>query len=94
MSNLMVNNEKCTGCKACEIACSYHHGKIFNPKLASLHIHHAEREGRMSILLYGDLTEKERQKRFPCDQCAGETEPMCVKYCAPGAITWHNLGGT
>jgi len=85
--NLKVNSEKCTGCRACEFACSYHHGKIFNPKLASLHINRAEREGRMSILLYNDLTEKEREKRFPCNQCAGEPEPMCVKYCAPSAIT-------
>ena len=86
MSNLQVNSEKCTGCRACEFACSYHHGKIFNPKLASLHIHRAEREGNVTILLYTDLTEKERGKRFPCDQCASEIEPLCAKYCAPGAI--------
>jgi Fe-S-cluster-containing hydrogenase component 2 len=38
MSNLMVHGEKCTGCKACEAACSYHHGKIFSPKVASLRV--------------------------------------------------------
>lgn len=87
MSNLQVRNEKCTGCRACEFACSYHHGKTFNPKLASLHIRRAEREGNVTILLYTDLTEKEREKRFLCDRCASEIEPVCVKYCAPGAIT-------
>ena len=87
MFKLKVNNEKCTGCRACEVACSYHQGKVFNPKLASLHIRRDERVGRMSIILYGDLTQKERQKRFPCDWCVGELEPLCVKYCAPGAIT-------
>ena len=87
MFDLKINNEKCTGCRACEIACSYHHEKTFNLKLASLYIHRVERDGNIAILLYKDLAEKERGKRFPCDQCVGEAEPLCVKYCVPAAIT-------
>ena len=87
MLKLEVNVEKCTGCRACEIACSYHHGKTFNPRLASLHVHRVEKEGEISIILYKDLTKKEREKRFPCDGCVEEPEPLCIKYCIPGALT-------
>ena len=87
MFNLIADSAKCTGCRACEIACSYHHGKLFSFRLASLRIQRVEREGKISILLYEDLTKKERGKRFPCDLCADEPVPMCVKYCVPGAIT-------
>jgi len=86
MFNLSVDNEKCTGCRACELACSYHHGKTFNPALASLRIHRMERDGKIEILLYNDLTDEERGIRFPCDKCTNEPEPVCIKYCAPSAI--------
>ena len=86
MSNLRVHSEKCTGCKACEAACSYHHGKIFSPKVASLWVHRADKEGKMYVTLYEDLTEEGKKKRFPCDRCVGETEPLCTKYCVVGAI--------
>ncbi len=87
MAKLIVHNEKCTGCRACEIACSYHHQKKFNPRLASLQVHRMEKAGRMSVLLYQDLVGEEKRGRVPCDQCVEEPEPLCVKYCAPGAIT-------
>lgn len=87
MFNLEVNSEKCTGCRACELACSYHHGKIFNPRLASLHVHRVEKEGKISIIFYKDLPGEEKRKRFPCDGCVDKPEPQCVKYCVPGALT-------
>jgi len=87
MFNLRVDSEKCTGCRACEAACSYHHGKIFSPKVASLWVHRMDKEGKMEITLYKNLTKEERKKRFPCDQCVGEPEPLCVKYCVVRAIT-------
>lgn len=87
MFHLRVNSDKCTGCRACEFACSYHHRKIFDPKLASLHVRRAEREGEISIILYKALTEAEKRQRLPCDHCAGEPEPLCVKYCVAGALT-------
>jgi len=87
MYSLRVSSDKCTGCKACEAACSYHHGKIFNPKVASLWIHRADKEGKIHVTLYKDLTGEGKKNRFPCDQCVGEPEPLCVKYCVVGAIT-------
>jgi Fe-S-cluster-containing hydrogenase component 2 len=86
MIYLSVYDEKCTGCRACEFACSYHHRKVFNPRLASLHIRRNEKQGAISILPWAKLTKKEKEKRLPCDRCLGEPEPLCVKYCLPGAI--------
>ena len=86
MSHININHEKCTGCKACEFACSYHHRKVFNPKLASLHIRRTERGETISIILYKNLTGAEKRKRIPCDHCTGEPKPLCVTYCVFGAI--------
>jgi Fe-S-cluster-containing dehydrogenase component len=86
MIYLSVHNEKCTGCRACEFACSYHHRKVFNPRLSSLHIHRNEREGTISIITWNHLTKEEKKQRLPCDRCLGEPEPLCVKYCVTGAI--------
>ena len=35
---LFVDQEKCTGCQLCEIACSLHHEKVSNPSLSRIHI--------------------------------------------------------
>jgi len=86
MIYLSIHEEKCTGCRACEFACSYHHRRLFNPRLASLHILRNEREGTISIVPWNNLTQKEKEQRLPCDGCHGEPEPLCVKFCFTGAI--------
>jgi Fe-S-cluster-containing hydrogenase component 2 len=35
---LFVDQEKCTGCRLCEISCSVHHDKVSNPSRARIHI--------------------------------------------------------
>jgi len=93
MVMLKVSNEKCTGCRACEVACSYHHQEgIFNPRAVSLQVHRSEKEGKFSIILYSDMPEEKRQGRFHCDLCEGEPEPVCVKYCQPNAIAIEEIG--
>jgi len=87
MSKLTVDNNKCTGCRTCEIACSYHHKKVFNPKIASLEVQRNEVDGTMSVMLYRQLPQEIKRLRLPCDACIGEPEPFCVKYCPTGAIT-------
>ncbi len=35
---IIINEEKCTGCIICKLWCSYTHHKIFNPSKANLEI--------------------------------------------------------
>ncbi|MFQ5820926.1 MAG: 4Fe-4S dicluster domain-containing protein [Candidatus Heimdallarchaeota archaeon] len=42
---LMVDLEKCTGCRICEMACSFHHYKIFNPTKSMIRIVKLEEVG-------------------------------------------------
>jgi carbon-monoxide dehydrogenase iron sulfur subunit len=92
MNNLQIDLHKCIGCRTCEIACSYHHRKVFNPKMASLKIRVSEESPGISIAFYGDLPLQERENRSPCDDCQGESTALCIKYCPVGAIILQNRG--
>ncbi|MBS7635543.1 hypothetical protein KEJ34_08730 [Candidatus Bathyarchaeota archaeon] len=30
MASIVVQSELCTGCRACELICAYHHEKVFS----------------------------------------------------------------
>jgi Fe-S-cluster-containing dehydrogenase component len=92
MPCLKVDYENCVGCRACEVACSYHHEKIFSPRIASLEIRREENQVGVSIIFYEGMASEERVKRFPCDHCKGEALPLCVKYCPVQAITVQKAG--
>ena len=36
MKFLFAQRENCTGCRACELACSYHHTKVFSRQRGSI----------------------------------------------------------
>ncbi len=38
LKTLIVNPNKCTGCKICELACSYKHLKTMNPMRSRIHV--------------------------------------------------------
>jgi carbon-monoxide dehydrogenase iron sulfur subunit len=78
-SSLKLIPDKCTGCRTCEIACSFHFNKTFNPESSKIKIHFETSTGNMKISI-----EK------GCDKCKGEEEPLCAKFCAPGAIILKN----
>lgn len=42
---LMISPKKCTGCKTCEVICSFHQTQGFNPKNAAVTIHEYEEVG-------------------------------------------------
>ncbi len=42
---LTIDPEKCTGCRICEVVCSFYHEKEFNPRRARLAILKNEMEG-------------------------------------------------
>jgi len=57
------------------MACSFHHHGVFAPALSSIRISRSNLTGQMGWEI--DAT---------CDSCAGEEIPLCVKYCAYGAL--------
>ena len=38
LKNLVVNPNKCTGCRLCELACSYKHFKVVSPSKSRIHV--------------------------------------------------------
>jgi len=92
MVPLVFDMEKCVACRTCEIACSYHHKKLFNPGIASLRIRTIEEWPKISIAHYRDQPSQEMGSHLPCDGCQGESIALCVKYCPVGAIEMKKQG--
>ena len=67
--------EACYGCRTCELACSFHHGRVFSPEISSIKVLRNNQTARIGWSI--DST---------CDSCEGEVKPMCVEYCAYGAL--------
>ena len=68
--------EKCVGCRSCELACSYHHKKMFWPAISSIEVRRWEKTGRFSIVLH----QRDENGRKACDGCG-----LCVEFCPSGA---------
>jgi anaerobic carbon-monoxide dehydrogenase iron sulfur subunit len=75
MSKIKVNNiNKCVGCRSCELACSFHHQKVFLPEISSIRVlFDSQYNIQLSIL----------------DSCDCEKDPPCVKICPTKAIGWN-----
>lgn len=76
-----IISDKCTACRSCEIACSFHFKKTFQPNSSKIKIFFDAPTGKIKISI-----EK------GCDKCKEEEEPLCAKYCAAGAIILRNNG--
>jgi len=72
---LFMETSRCTGCRSCELACSYHHAKVFNPTISS-------------IKIYRDSKDAHIEYKFldTCDLCRNEKLPACVAACSPRAL--------
>jgi Fe-S-cluster-containing hydrogenase component 2 len=71
----VVRSEKCTGCRSCELACSFHHRKVFSPSLASIHIVRDEEEGEFGIEIY-----RESETGHLACNCP-PADKFCMRYC-------------
>jgi len=69
--------ECCNGCRACELACSFHHLNFFQPSRSSIEVIQID-HGRYRIKIHSSITD---EKRLTCDKCFTEDEINCVKYC-------------
>lgn len=76
--------ERCTACMSCILACSLHHAQRFDRKAASIEVSVLGKERKTCISIH----KTKQGERQACDYCERETEPLCVKYCAPKAIIW------
>lgn len=74
-SRIIIKPEKCTVCRSCELACSYHFKKEFNPKKSQIRILFDPKSAVLKI-----------NQKDGCDLCKDENSPLCVKYCVRGAL--------
>ena len=68
----------CGGCRTCEIACSFHHKKVFCPSISSIEIVDKPGEPGCRISLYVI----DSNGHLACNSCECENEPLCLKYCS------------
>jgi Fe-S-cluster-containing dehydrogenase component len=86
MKNIVVNEEKCTACLTCEVACSLHNAKEINPRKSMIRV---RIEGDRYIpVIAGPGKDEENTLRHmffdegvECNLCLS-----CVKWCASGAL--------
>ena len=68
----IFDTETCTGCRTCEIACSYHHRGIFSPSISSIEIKDRWKQLGFAILFH----QRDENGHLACDRCQGEEEPL------------------
>jgi len=68
----VVYTEKCVGCRSCEIACSYHHQKVFSRTIASIEVKRWEKVGKFGIVLH----RQNEDGHLACDGCG-----FCLGFC-------------
>ncbi len=72
---LTLNPKACTGCRTCELACSFHHNKVFDPSASSIKVMEIKGDGTLKLTVLNT-----------CDLCLSEKAPFCVRYCASGCL--------
>jgi len=71
---LHIKESLCTGCRSCEMACSFQHENMFHYDLSFIRIkENVKKEGFFKVSV--------------CRQCKN---PACMKVCPVGAITQEN----
>jgi len=82
MKAIVSDISKCYGCRACELACSWHHHGVFSPALSDIQVSRNNRTGVIKLSI----------DNSSCDLCDAEEEPLCIKYCAYEALTLREVG--
>lgn len=86
MKKIVVNEEKCTACLACEVACSLHNVKEINPGKSMIRIQ-VEEDRYIPVIAAADKDEENILRHMffdegvECNLCLS-----CVKWCASGAL--------
>lgn len=72
----IFDSSRCTGCKLCEIICSFTHEGECRPASARLKVHREPFTGETIIKINDN-----------CDLCNGKTE--CVRWCPAGVFKYR-----
>jgi len=75
---LVIHPEKCTACRACELACSMKHHNEFNLSRSRIQVNIFLEE---AVYIPATCTQ--------CDHCLSiDGDPECVKFCTPKALEY------
>ena len=81
-----VDQEKCRGCRRCEVACSWKAGGSINPRLAGIHVWKDEESGKDYPVVNQQCMDRFCGKEHPARRGGGV--PLCVATCLFGALTY------
>lgn len=83
--NIVINEEKCRGCRRCEVACSWTEDGYSNPRLAGIKVMRLEDKGKDFPTITQQCLEKFCGKLHPWQPRDSEV-PRCVATCLFGAL--------
>ncbi|MBW2653691.1 MAG: 4Fe-4S dicluster domain-containing protein [Deltaproteobacteria bacterium] len=103
---LVIDPEKCTGCRICEQVCSVWHEKVVNPYRARIKIIKWEMEGKVLPMVCRQCDDAPCLEVCPMDAISKENETgiifinydkcigcrMCVSICPFGAMSYDFVG--
>lgn len=75
---VVVDKNKCVGCRTCELACSFQKSKDFNPDNSNIRICF-EGEGNLEIKVIAQC------------YCMNARQPLCVELCPLDAISYWRV---
>lgn len=74
---LVIQAERCRGCRSCQLACSFAKAGVFNPARAMIVMERALELDHAAPMI----------RPIGCDLCGGD--PACAKACKYGAIVYE-----
>jgi len=74
-----VIEDLCTGCRMCQLICSYEHFRAFNPKKSKINVVHVDEQG-----IYMPIVDCD----FECKFNVENEVPKCVQFCNTGALIY------
>jgi benzoyl-CoA reductase subunit BamC len=77
MKELLVNNDKCSGCRSCEVMCSFHHYGRINPRKSRVRVIRDFDRGHFYPLIAGPFTEAECTSKYSVI-IGGKEYPKCT----------------